>query len=58
MLILSRRPNEELRITCKGVRIQVVITQIHGNQAKIGIIAPDEVIIDREEIARKKEREL
>lgn len=58
MLILSRRVNEELWITCKGVQIKVVLVGIKGGQARLGVIAPDEVTVDREEVARRKEREL
>lgn len=57
MLILARRVNEQIRITVRGIRIQIAVTDIHGGQAKIGVTAPDEVIIDREEIARRKDRE-
>jgi carbon storage regulator len=58
MLILSRRINEELRITHKGVQIKLVLVGIKGGQVRIGISAPEEVTIDREEVARRKEREL
>ena len=57
MLILSRRPNEELRITVGGVKIKIILVGMHGNQVRLGFIAPQEVIIDREEIDQRKDRE-
>jgi carbon storage regulator len=48
MLILTRRIGESLRI---GEDIQVVVLAIAGNQVKLGIAAPKDVLILREEIA-------
>ena len=53
MLILSRRPMESIRI---GADIRVRILSLKGNQIRLGIIAPGEVI-DREEIYERKQRE-
>jgi carbon storage regulator len=52
MLVLSRRLNEAIRI---GPDIQVICLHIRGNQVRIGVEAPPNVRIDREEIysARK-----
>ena len=47
MLVLSRRPTETLVID-GGIRITVV--SIRGNQVRLGIEAPDEVRIYREEL--------
>lgn len=58
MLILGRRVHEVIRITVGGVRIELEVHDIRGGQVKLGFIAPPEVIIDREEIAKRKEREL
>lgn len=57
MLILSRRPNESLRITIGGVRLDITVVGLHGNQVRLGLRAPPEVTIDREEIALKKDKE-
>jgi len=51
MLILSRRPGETLRI---GADIQIEVIAIKGNQVRIGITAPRNVAVDREEIAERK----
>ena len=47
MLIFTRRIGEEIRI---GNDIRVKIVDIKGKQVRLGIEAPPEVIIHREEI--------
>lgn len=47
MLILTRRPGEALYI---GENIKVMVTRINGNQVKIGIQAPKEIGIVRDEL--------
>lgn len=47
MLILTRKPGEALWI---GDGIKVIIIEIKGNQIRVGIEAPSEVRIYREEI--------
>jgi carbon storage regulator len=47
MLILSRRPGESLTI---GDNIVVTVVSINGNQIRLGIEAPREVRILRDEI--------
>jgi len=47
MLVLSRRTNETLVI---ADNIRFTVLSIHGNQVRIGIEAPDDIIILREEI--------
>jgi len=49
MLILSRRAGESLTI---GDDIVVTVIAINGNQIKLGITAPREVRVLREEIYR------
>lgn len=51
MLVLGRRIHETLII---GDNIKVTILGISGNQVRIGIEAPNEVTIDREEIHLRK----
>jgi len=51
MLILTRREGE---IVCIGDDVQVVIVGIKGNQVRLGITAPKDVIVDREEIREKR----
>ena len=50
MLILTRRLNESLIINDD---IKVTVLSIKGNQVKIGIDAPKEVEIHREEIHQR-----
>lgn len=47
MLILTRRSGEGLRI---GDEIKVVILEIKGNQVRIGIEAPDNIQVHRDEV--------
>ncbi len=47
MLILARRPGESLMI---GDEIQVTVLGIYGNQVRIGISAPRDVEVHRQEI--------
>ena len=47
MLIFTRRVGEEIRI---GDDIRVKIIDIKGKQVRLGIEAPPEVIIHRQEI--------
>lgn len=51
MLILSRRIGETLLI---GDDIKVVVMDINGAQVRIGIEAPADMAIDREEIRERK----
>jgi carbon storage regulator len=50
-LILTRRIGEAIRI---GESIEVVVLAVNGCQVRIGIAAPREVAVDREEIAIRK----
>jgi len=47
MLILTRNPGESIKI---GDDIEVRLLSVEGNKARIGIGAPDDVDIWREEI--------
>jgi len=47
MLILSRRPGESLTI---GDNIVVTVVSINGNQIRLGIEAPREIRVLRDEI--------
>jgi carbon storage regulator len=47
MLILTRRPNETLMI---GTEITVTVLGVKGNQVRIGVNAPKNVTVHREEI--------
>lgn len=54
MLILTRRINETLNI---GDDVQVTVLGIKGNQVRIGINAPRDVPVHREEIYQRIKRE-
>jgi len=54
MLILTRRIGETLKI---GDTIDVTILSVRGNQIRIGINAPREVSVHREEIYTKIKEE-
>jgi carbon storage regulator len=47
MLILTRRPNETLMI---GTEITATVLGVKGNQVRIGVNAPKNVTVHREEI--------
>lgn len=51
MLILSRRLNESLRIAGNVV---ITVIGFSGNQIRLGITAPPQVTIDREEVHQRK----
>ena len=54
MLILTRRTGESLRI---GDDVEVTVMAVNGSQVRIGIKAPRNIAVDREEIAERKLRE-
>ena len=54
MLILTRKSGEKIRI---GDGIVVMITGVNGNQVKVGVDAPKEVAVHREEIYKKIQSE-
>ena len=55
MLVLSRRLGETLII---GDDIKISILGISGNQVRLGIAAPTEVSVHREEVYRRIQDEL
>lgn len=54
MLVLSRSRNQSIQI---GDDITITVVEIKGGVARIGIDAPREVTVHRQEIAEAIERE-
>lgn len=54
MLVLSRRPGESIVI---GNQVVVTILEVRGDQVRIGVDAPREVQVHREEVFRQLEAE-
>lgn len=56
MLVLGRAKGERIRITVNGVMIWVTVTEIDRGKVRLGITAPREVVISREELLPESER--
>jgi carbon storage regulator len=54
MLVLSRKNNEEIRISDT---IKIVVVDIRGDKVRLGIEAPKEVPVHRDEVYEAIRRE-
>lgn len=54
MLILTRKLGEALLI---GKNIRIVVLEVRGKQVRIGIDAPDDVVVLREEVHQRLTQE-
>jgi len=54
MLILTRRVGEKILI---GDNVTIAVLDVRGNQVRIGIEAPSEVSVHREEIYHRIQQE-
>jgi carbon storage regulator len=52
MLVVTLKENERVFI---GENIRIEVVEIRGRQIKLGIQAPDDVLILREKLAKKEE---
>lgn len=55
MLILTRRVGESIVI---GKDVEVTVMGVNGCQVRIGVQAPKDMVVDREEVAQRKARGL
>jgi len=53
MLVLSRKQSESI---CIGDDIRVMLVSIRGEKARLGIEAPREIPVHRQEVAKRIER--
>jgi len=54
MLVLTRKPGEEIVLPDQGVTIR--LTEVRGDRARIGITAPDHIRILRGELRNREPR--
>ncbi len=54
MLVLTRKVGEEIII---GDDIHILVVAIEGGKVRIGVSAPKEVVVDRQEVHEKKLKE-
>ena len=54
MLVLTRKVGEEIVI---GDDIHLMVVAIEGGKVRIGVSAPQEVVVDRQEVHEKKLKE-
>lgn len=56
MLILTRRTGETIYIGEGPRRVALTVLGVKGNQVRLGIEAPRDIVVDREEIHERKRR--
>lgn len=49
MLVLSRKKGEKIRAGIDG-EIEITVVEIRGDKVRIGIVAPKEIPVHREEL--------
>ena len=55
MLVLQRKVGEVIEI---GDNIRIVVVKfLGGDKVRLGVVAPDEVVVDRGEVAERKRSE-
>jgi carbon storage regulator len=53
MLVLTRRKGEQLVITMGEQTVLVRVLEIARDRVRLGVIAPKEIAVHREEVARR-----
>ena len=53
MLVLSRKKDEELVVTIGAQTVVVRVLSVVGDRVRLGITAPRDVAVHREEVARR-----
>ncbi len=51
MLVLSRKQGEQI---CIGEGVVLTVISVHGDRVRLGVQAPREVTVDRQEIRQRK----
>ena len=56
MLVLTRRTGQMIMIYDPKTEttIEVTVTEVKGDQVRLGVVAPRDVAVDRSEIAERK----
>ena len=55
MLVRSRRKDEQIVVGAGEYTITICVVESHGNQVRLGITAPADVVIHRQEIWSRRE---
>ena len=50
MLVLSRKENESIVARINGHLVKVIVVEIRGDKVRLGIEAPKEIEVHREEV--------
>lgn len=51
MLVLTRHIGESIIV---GDNVQIIVTGIGHNQVRIGVVAPRDVLVDRQEVRERR----
>jgi carbon storage regulator len=54
MLVLSRKIGEAIMV---GDNIRITVVDIRGGKVRLGFVAPEDVIVDRQEVHEKRMNE-
>lgn len=53
MLVLTRYPNQRIKINVGQIEIVVNVVEVRGDKVRLGVTAPKEVVIEREELKKR-----